>query len=298
MVVKDVSSAIAKLNKAYRARLHSRGYTITSLIEANKLNYPTLHSVYNSKHYYTIKDEVPAGAINELRELEVQISGIVASKGVNGEGAATSFIHWYYGTQYDATKIIQSPLGEAIKSILEYTTRKRISKEAMMKVYYSGGLAFRIKNTISQEYTDRLIHKYGKGLTEDSIRLFVVCLISTFGLQLRKTSLHNINIRTKANIDSLGTFVLAINEIRLFYLLNYDINDKEQWPFNGETAREFLYRKLKAVLPTEKQIQKINMIGLSDFKGIDSTIVAYVQLLCLLAEEDIRQVSLAKKSRK
>ena len=97
-----------------------------------------------------------------------------------------------------------------------------------------------------------------------------------------------IELAPDIDYEMLGEMAAKTGSRTLFHILDYDPKDKNQWPFNGESAAAFLSRKLETSYPNVKQILKMNMLNITEFNGLPVEKVCSTIFLYLVAVADLR----------
>ena len=191
--------------------------------------------------------------------------------------------------------IADSPLNDTIMKIIE---RIR-DDEILMDIIETTN--FHLGATESGRYVAPLLQaindRYNQPIDPIFIKVFICLLLTALRIEIHDAILVVNNNGAKhfelvSDLDTLNSmdvdsgnflhFISKIGIIHLFYILNYDITERNQWPFSDETVLELLARKLNEFGPTASQLAKIPILGIKEYKGISVEKLKDIKLLATL----------------
>lgn len=160
-----------------------------------------------------------------------------------------------YRDTFIVKKLLDSAFGDAIDAGLKQAKKLGITNKRVEHI-----IEYISINT-KTVYATYLKNKYNSVTNNREFDIFIGILTAILENQL------GLYKRDKTIVE-LKDIVRDIDSRVLLCTLDYDPKNKNQWPFNNETAVQFMINKLYPLVGRDR-IDKIDIIGATEYKGID-----------------------------
>lgn len=174
--------------------------------------------------------------------------------------------------------IVKSPFNTVMDALILYIRKKKVTlniinlSRSLLVHDWTG------HNSLleEQEFSDK-----HNGIPIDAVKLFMGVLIASVVIYFNKyvityTVQHNGYKFTRNQckiadaISDIGNIIADIGLVKVYDLMNYDVNNHNQWPFVGN-AIDFAYEQLRKMVPNNYQISKMHLLNATSFRGINQT---------------------------
>lgn len=279
MLIKDLIKAVDKLITIHDKELKPERASVEDIISMYKdIKYNGLYKIYIQREFANDSEPISNKLRAEFSKLHEDIEKIKYSS------ARYKRISDILSGNYKAVKyIVESPFNDAIDKAIEKLDELGVSADTI-------GDTRSMLDLLDNHLFDKILidEKYNTYVSFELITLFLACLFSELSTYISSDSIKQINeeihnycienyndnglraeyIYGTLVICNVSDFARIAGILQIFYYIDYDTINKEQWPFNSQSAIEFLYKQLKKRFPTQGQYSKLVMIGKESYNGL------------------------------
>ncbi len=172
----------------------------------------------------------------------------------------------YAGSLEVIVKIFKSEFEEAIEKVIDLIDNSGEKLDSSVLIFA------RLETYSFEEMNiwDKIELNH-PGISINALKMFTLLLIVWFKKQISDIIL---DMYTRANVEmedskSISKIIGIIGHGSIARIVDYDPNDKNQWPFNDESIIDLILRKIQEFDLSENILKKLSLIGVDDYKDID-----------------------------
>ena len=284
MTYKDIGNKLRGIRRKYKSLIEYHGHIYDDILR--EYHYISLYQAAKKAKDIKPNEIAEQQLVKQVEEFNREIEDIANHIKVYSSDEHRMLYHILSNDYEAAMTIAESSLGHIITRATHIIKEKKIPRRKIKdRARYIGLLCGDCKVELEQY----VITKYNSRDCKRALELLPMILLAIFAAETSKETIRKYNetIKEEDNIDTLDDIIVRIKAYTLLRVLDYDIYDNEQWPFNGESASSLIYRKLNENSITSEQKLKMNLLGLSEYADIPLIEYKYLESLRSIAEINI-----------